>query len=119
MKDSLDAGTYKIEFKKGAVKSVGTEKENKELTTKVIYDGSSNEVVTVNSSNVSVAKPDKNEITITYPEKMDGNALNPSNYFIDGKSLTEKYGSDNKDLTLRFEDSDKKNSFNRTSKRKD
>ncbi|WP_207131856.1 cell wall-binding repeat-containing protein [Clostridium botulinum] len=108
MKDSLDAGTYKIEFKKGAVKSVGTEKENKELTTKVIYDGSSNEVVTVNSSNVSVAKPDKNEITITYPEKMDGNALNPSNYFIDGKSLTEKYGSDNKDLTLRFEDSDKK-----------
>ncbi|GAA0080386.1 MULTISPECIES: cell wall-binding repeat-containing protein [Clostridium] len=108
MKDSLDAGTYKIEFKKGAVKSVGTEKENKELTTKVIYDGSSNEVVTVNSSNVSVAKPDKNEITITYPEKMDGNALNPSNYLIDGKSLTEKYGKDNKDLTVRFEDSDKK-----------
>ncbi|EKS4343579.1 cell wall-binding repeat-containing protein [Clostridium botulinum] len=108
--DNLDAGTYKVELKKGVVKdtilvdgSIVANEKNKELTTNVKYDGSSNDVVPTADINVTVAKPDKNEITITYPEKMDGNALNPSNYSIDGKSLTEKYGKDNKDLKLRFE----------------
>ncbi|OSB16460.1 hypothetical protein B2H94_15925 [Clostridium sporogenes] len=108
--DNLDAGTYKVELKKGVVKdtilmdgNIVANEKNKELTTNVKYDGSSNEVVTIGTGDVTVVKNDKNQVTITYPEKMDGNALNPSNYFIDGKSLTEKYGKDNKDLKLRFE----------------
>ncbi|MBD5588746.1 cell wall-binding repeat-containing protein [Clostridium botulinum] len=109
MNDSLDAGTYKVEFKKDAVKSIVTEKGNKEVTTKVKYDGVTDEVKVIDKSNVTVETVDenKNEINVDYKEKMDSSALDPANYFIDGRSLTEKYGKDNKDLTLRFKDSDK------------
>ncbi|WP_061309638.1 cell wall-binding repeat-containing protein [Clostridium botulinum] len=109
MDDSLDAGTYKVEFKKDAVKSIVTEKGNKEVTTKVKYDGVTDEVKVIDKSNVTVETVDenKNEINVDYKEKMDSSALDPANYFIDGRSLTEKYGKDNKDLTLRFKDSDK------------
>ena len=110
MNDSLDAGTYKVEFKKDAVKSIVTEKGNKEVTTKVKYDGVTDEVKVIDKSDVTVKTVDenKNEINVDYKEKMDSSALDPANYFIDGRSLTEKYGKDNKDLTLRFKDSDKK-----------